>query len=82
VRKNWFVTSGGAIGLLSGLPILWGTAIKDGYMHVQMPGWLYLICICAVPISLFVIGLGAKGQAEHSTTDQIQQATEQKNNKG
>lgn len=74
-RKNWFTSVGGAIGLFSGLPVLWGTAVKDGYMHTQMPGWLYLVSICAAPVSIFIIGLGAKGQGEHSTQDQIDQAT-------
>lgn len=78
MRKNWFVSVGGFIGLFSGLPVLWGTAVKDGYMHAQMPGWLYLVCICAAPLSIFIIGLGAKGQDEHSTPAQVQQAQLQK----
>jgi hypothetical protein len=71
MRKNWFTTVGGIIGLFSGLPTVWGNAVKDGMMHTPMPGWLYVICMFCLPLSLGIIGFGAKGQDEHSTPAQV-----------
>lgn len=78
MRKNWLTTTAGIIGLFSGLPTVWGTAVEKGYMHSQMPGWLYITCMFAIPFSLGLVGLAAKGQDEHSTSDQIQAPQEKK----
>lgn len=75
MRKNWFVTAGGFIGMFSGLPVIWGTAVKDGAVHTAMPGWLYLICVCALPVSLGIIGIGAKGQDQHSTFQEVEKSS-------
>jgi hypothetical protein len=71
MRKNWLTTAGGIISLLGGVPIALGTA------GVHMPNWLYIICISGTVIGPGLIGLAAKGQDEHSTTDQVQQSTDQ-----
>jgi hypothetical protein len=51
------------------VPIALGTA------HVSMPGWLYIICIFVGTMGPVVVGVGAKGQDQHSTAEQVEQAT-------
>jgi len=75
MRKNWLTTLGGGIGLFSGLPIIWGTAVKDGMMHTPMPGLLYVFCMFSLPLSLGIIGLAAKGQDEHSTFNEVEKSS-------
>lgn len=69
MRKNWLTTAGGIITLFAGIPPALGAA------HVAMPGWLYMVCIMCGVIGPGIIGIGAKGQDEHSTTAEVNQAT-------
>jgi ABC-type transporter Mla maintaining outer membrane lipid asymmetry permease subunit MlaE len=64
------VTIGGIMSGFMLVPEALGTA------HVAMPSWLYLVCIFVGTLGPVVIGVGAKGQDEHSTLDQVQKATE------
>ncbi len=75
IRKNWFVTVGGIIGLFSGLPTVWGTAVRDHMMSTPMPGWLYVLCMFSIPLSIGIIGIGAKGQDEHSTFQEVEKSS-------
>lgn len=75
MRKNWLMTMAGMIGLFSGLPTVWGEAMKQGAMHTAMPGWLYVICMFSLPLSLGIVGIVGKGQDEHSTVQQVETAT-------
>lgn len=71
-RTNLLVTIGGIMSGFLLVPEALGTA------HVAMPGWLYTICIFVGTMGPVVIGVGAKGQDEHSTSDQVAQATQVK----
>lgn len=75
MRKNWLMTVAGIIGLFSGLPTVWGTAVREGAIHTPMPGWLYVICMFSLPLSLGIVGISGKGQDEHSTLDQVEKST-------
>jgi len=61
-RKNWFTTIGGIMAGFGLVPIALGTG------HVKMPDWLYIACIFVGTLGPVVIGVGAKGQDEHSST--------------
>jgi hypothetical protein len=65
MRKNWFTTIGGIMAGFGLVPIALGTG------HVHMPDWLYIVCIFVGTLGPVVIGVGAKGQDEHSTQDQV-----------
>ena len=49
-----------------------------GARHIKMPDWLYIVCMFGGTLGPVVIGVAAKGQDEHSTLDQIQQASDVK----
>jgi len=70
MRKNWFTTVGGIMAGFGLVPIALGTS------HVKMPDWMYIVCVFMATLGPVVIGVGAKGQDEHSTPDQVQ-STEQ-----
>ena len=72
MRKNWFTTVGGIMSGFGVVPIAFGTA------HVALPSWLYVACIFLAAMGPIVIGVGAKGQDEHSTAEQVQTATAKK----
>lgn len=74
-KSNLLVTIGGIIGLFSGLPTVWGEAVNKGAHIGPMPGWLYVACMFSLPLSIGIVGIAAKGQDEHSTTDQVNAAT-------
>ena len=70
MRKNWFTTVGGIMAGFGLIPIAFGTA------HVALPSWLYILCIFVGTMGPVVIGVGAKGQDEHSTIDQVNRSTQ------
>lgn len=75
MRKNWFTTIGGIMGGFGLIPIAVGTAARElPNAHIMMPGWMYLVCIILAAMSPIVIGVGAKGQDEHPSEDQIRKA--------
>jgi len=69
MRKNWFTTIGGIMAGFGVVPIAFGTA------HVALPAWLYVACIFLAAMGPVIIGVGAKGQDEHSTITQVEQST-------
>jgi hypothetical protein len=68
MRKNWLTTVG---GIMSGFLLVPEAIGAAGH---PMPGWLYTICIFVGTLGPVVIGVGAKGQDEHSTVEQVQKA--------
>jgi hypothetical protein len=69
IRNNWFTTIGGIMAGFGLIPISVGTAGKS------MPNWLYLVCIFVGTLGPVVIGVGAKGQDEHSDLQEVKNAT-------
>lgn len=69
MRKNLFTTIGGIMSGFALIPISVGTAGK------HMPDWLYLACLFIGTMGPVIIGVGAKGQDEHSDAAQVQQST-------
>jgi hypothetical protein len=68
MRKNWLTTIGGIMALFTLLP----PALGQANMHA--PNWLNLTFFCVGAIGTGIIGIAAKGQDEHSTPTQVQQA--------
>lgn len=64
------------MALFGAIPIALGTA------HVAMPSWFYVVCISFGVIGPGIVGISAKGQDEHSTSDQVTKADEKKNGNG
>lgn len=73
--SNGLTTFGGVIAALGAIPIGIGTFDKEFHKHINMPDWLYIICIFAAALGPVLVGVGAKGKDEHSTTDEVQQST-------
>jgi hypothetical protein len=71
-RSNLLTTIGGIMALFASIPVALGMA------HVAMPGWFYATCVTLGVLGPGIVGLAAKGQDEHSTDVQVQQATEVK----
>ncbi len=72
MRTNVLTTIGGIMSGFLLIPTALGTA------KVAMPGWLYLTCIVVGTLGPVVIGVAAKGQDEHSTKKQVEDATAKK----
>lgn len=75
------MTVGGFIGILGGLPVIWGNAVHENMISYPMPGWLYVACMFSVPLGIGIIGIAGKGQDEHSTLEQVSKVKKEKEEK-
>lgn len=76
MRKNWLVTVGGIMAGCLAIPI--GTT-QLGY---HLPQNLALAFILIGMLGGIITGVAAKGQDEHSTETQVEQATQVKQVEG
>lgn len=67
MKKNWLTTVGGIMALFIGLPTVLGAS------HLAVPNWMNVAAIVIGTLGGGIVGISAKGQDEHSTSDQINQ---------
>jgi hypothetical protein len=75
MRKNWLTTTAGIMAALGGVPVL----VAQSGAH--LPAWwssaAFVFVLIGV-IGVALLGVAAKGQDEHSTSDQVQMSTIEK----
>ena len=73
MRKNWLMTVGGIMGAFG-----FAAPPAMGQANLHAPNWLNLTCFLMGSLGLAIVGTAGKGQDEHSTASQVEQATDQK----
>lgn len=82
-KTNLLMKISGIMTALGSIPIIVGTIAQQTGIHIQIPNRVYAICVFIGAIGVPLGIASAKGQDEHSTVDQVQQATQvQKVNSG
>ena len=69
MKKNWLTTVGGIMALFLALPTVLGAS------HLAIPNWMNIAFVIIGTLGGGIVGIAAKGQDEHSTVQQVENAT-------